>query len=57
MFLRSRRRQVHIWLSEREYFCVQQLAEANDETISAVLRRLLKEATHTQVMPSKSHDR
>jgi hypothetical protein len=57
MFLRSRRRQVHIWLSEREYLRVQRLAESHDETISGVLRRLLKEAGRPPAVTSNGpHD-
>lgn len=42
---RTRRRQVHIWLSDREYNCLRALAENEDETLSATLRRLLKLTT------------
>ncbi len=38
---RTRRRQVHLWLSEREYAWVRAHAAANDETLSATLRRLV----------------
>jgi hypothetical protein len=32
---------VHVWLSEREYLKLVGLATANDETISATIRRVL----------------
>lgn len=41
MAMRTRRRQVHLWLSEREYTWVRTRAVANDESISATLRHLV----------------
>jgi hypothetical protein len=43
VLVRARRRQVHIYLSDREYLRVQKLAEVYDETISGLLRRLLRD--------------
>jgi hypothetical protein len=40
---RRRRRQLKIWLSDSEYFLVKSEAEANEENVSAVIRRLIRE--------------
>ena len=47
---RVRRRQVHFWLSEREYDWLRLLAATNDETISGMVRRVLR-----MVKSAKSH--
>lgn len=41
---RSRRRQVHFWLSEREHGWLSALAGRHDESVAATLRRLLRAA-------------
>lgn len=37
-----RRHQIHFWLSASDYQFVRDLAEAEDETVTALLRRLIK---------------
>lgn len=41
---RTRRRQVHLWLSEREYQWLTGLAQVQEETLSAALRKMVREA-------------
>ena len=40
--IRNRRHQMHIWLSDREYAWLTSVAKQNDETISGVIRRVLR---------------
>ena len=42
MLQRRRARQIHLWLSDREFDHLTTLAQANDETISSALRRLIR---------------
>jgi hypothetical protein len=39
---RTRRRQVHIWLSDREYAWLRSVARDHDESLSGTIRRVLK---------------
>lgn len=39
---RTRRHQLHVWLSDREYAALQTWASRRDETMAATLRRLLR---------------
>ena len=41
----ARRRQLHVWVSDREYDRLRSLASTNDESISAVLRRAIRQTT------------
>jgi hypothetical protein len=41
--LRTRRRQLHVWLTEREYARLRLFAESDDLSVSAVIRHLLRE--------------
>jgi len=38
---RTRRRQIHIWLSEREYDWVRRVAEDRDQSLSELIRSVL----------------
>jgi hypothetical protein len=38
---RARRRQVHIWLSEREYDWVRRVAQDRDQSLSELIRSVL----------------
>ena len=48
---RTRRKQIHVWLNDREYAALRALARSGDETMSAIVRRILKEAMTSDVEP------
>jgi hypothetical protein len=37
-----RHRQLHLWITEHDYTTLRDLARARDETLSSVIRRLIK---------------
>ncbi len=37
-----RHRQLHLWITERDYSLLRELAKARRETLSSVVRRLIK---------------
>ncbi len=39
---RTRQKQLHLWLSDREYDALRSLATASDESISVIVRRLIR---------------
>lgn len=39
---RTRRKQLHVWITEREYGRLQQLADAGGESLSVIVRRALR---------------
>jgi len=52
--VRKRRRQVHLWFSEREYEWLRSEATEHDETVSAVVRRLI--SLHREQLKRASTD-
>lgn len=42
----ARQRQLHLWLNETEYQVLRDLAGVHDETISALVRRLVRAHHH-----------
>jgi hypothetical protein len=44
---RTRRRQIHIWLSEREYEWLRHVAELNDQSASELIRSVLVRLRHS----------
>ena len=52
---RTRRRQIHIWLSEREYEWLQHVAEFNDQSASELIRSMLVRLRHSSPMTPDVH--
>jgi hypothetical protein len=53
----KRSRQVHLWLTEGEYEWLMSEAEASDDTISAVIRRILRVYRSNAVISSHQASR
>lgn len=50
----KRSRQVHMWLTEGEYSWLKSEASESDDTISAVIRRIIR--AHRSNVVASSHD-
>jgi hypothetical protein len=52
----DRHRQLHLWITEHDYSLLRELADERRETLSAVIRRLIKQ-NHPQAAEFVSPDR
>ena len=52
---RTRRRQVHIWLSQREYDWVRRVAADRDQSLSELIRSVLVNLRSSSLAPSSTH--
>jgi hypothetical protein len=53
---RTRRKQLHVWLTEREYVRLQELANTDGEPLSVFVRRALKMLFASRFNPSDGVD-
>jgi hypothetical protein len=50
----TRQRQLHLWITDHDYSLLRELAEERKETLSSVIRRLIKANRPEPMFPTAS---